>query len=89
MAAPLIGLITRAPLVSLLMVLGGFMSLGASSLVHLVTLPTELDASFRRALPMLDKGGILRPVDMPHARRILKAAALTYLAASLASCFNC
>jgi Zn-dependent membrane protease YugP len=88
MAAPLIGLLTRAPMVSLLMVLGGFMSLGATSLVHLVTLPTELDASFRRALPLLKEGGILKPVDMPHARRILKAAALTYLAASLASLLN-
>jgi Zn-dependent membrane protease YugP len=77
MAAPLIGLLTRAPLVSLLMVVGGFLSLGATSLVHLVTLPT-----------LLKEGGILKPVDMPHARRILKAAALTYLAASLASLLN-
>jgi Zn-dependent membrane protease YugP len=88
MAAPLIGILTRAPMVSLLMILGGFMSLGATTLVHMVTLPTELDASFNRALPMLEKGGILKPVDMPHARRLLKAAALTYLSASLASLLN-
>jgi len=88
MAAPLIGILTRAPLVSLLMILGGFMSLGATTLVHMVTLPTELDASFNRALPMLEKGGILKPVDLPHARRLLKAAALTYLSASLASLLN-
>ena len=88
MAAPLIGILTRAPLVSLLMILGGFMSLGATTLVHMVTLPTELDASFNRALPLLEKGGILKPVDLPHARRLLKAAALTYLSASLASLLN-
>ncbi|MDX2416509.1 MAG: zinc metallopeptidase [Xanthomonadales bacterium] len=88
MAAPFIGMLTRAPQVSLLMVLGGLMSLGATSLVHLVTLPTELDASFKRALPMLEKGGILKSVDLPHARRLLTAAALTYLAASLASLLN-
>jgi len=88
MAAPLIGILTRAPLVSLLMILGGFMSLGVTSLVHLITLPTELDASFKRALPMLEKDGGLKPVDLPHARRLLKAAALTYLAASLASLLN-
>jgi Zn-dependent membrane protease YugP len=88
MAAPLIGLLTRAPLVSLLMVLGGLMSLGATTLVHLVTLPTELDASFNRAMPMLEKGSVLKPVDLPHARRLLKAAALTYLSASLASLLN-
>jgi len=88
MAAPLIGILTRAPLVSLLMMLGGFLSLGTATLVHLVTLPTELDASFMRALPILEKGNILRPVDLPHARRLLKAAALTYLSASLASLLN-
>ena len=88
MAAPLIGVLTRAPLVSLLMILGGLMSLGTTTLVHAVTLPTELDASFMRALPILEKGKILKPVDMPHARRLLKAAALTYLSASLASLLN-
>jgi len=70
------------------MIAGGLMSLGASTLVHLVTLPTEWDASFRRALPMLEHGEVLKPVDLPHARRLLTAAALTYLAASLASLLN-
>jgi len=88
MAAPLVGAITRAPLVSLFMILGGFMSLGTSALVHVVTLPMELDASFNRALPLLEKGDVLKPVDLPHARRLLKAAALTYLSASLASLLN-
>jgi hypothetical protein len=88
MAAPFVGMLTRAPIISLLMILGGLMSLGATTLVHLVTLPTELDASFKRAMPMLEKGDILKPVDLPHARRLLKAAALTYLSASLASLLN-
>ncbi len=88
MAAPLIGILTRAPLVSLLMILGGFLSMGTTTLVHLMTLPTELDASFKRALPLLEQGGLLKPVDMPHARRLLKAAAMTYLSASLASLLN-
>lgn len=88
MASPLIGILTRAPSLSLLMILGGLMSLGAATLVHLVTLPTELDASFKRALPLLEQGGILKPVDLPHARRLLKAAALTYVSTSLASLLN-
>jgi len=88
MAAPLIGVMTRAPMVSLLMILGGFLSLGATTVVHLVTLPTELDASFRRALPLLERGEVLKSTDLPHARRLLKAAALTYLSASLASLLN-
>jgi uncharacterized protein len=56
--------------------------------VHLVTLPTEIDASFRRALPMLDEGNVLQADDRPHARRILRAAAFTYVAASLMSLLN-
>ncbi len=88
MAAPLMVVLTRAPTVSLLMVLGGLMSLGATTMVHLVTLPTEFDASFKRALPMLERDKILKPVDLPHARRLLTAAALTYVSASLASLLN-
>ena len=88
MAAPLIGALTRAPSVSVLMILGGLLSLGTTALVHLITLPTELDASFVRALPLLRQDGILKPADLPHARRLLKAAALTYLSASLASLLN-
>jgi Zn-dependent membrane protease YugP len=56
--------------------------------VHLATLPTELDASFARALPMLDRHKVLKEVDRPHARRLLRAAALTYVAASLMSLLN-
>jgi Zn-dependent membrane protease YugP len=88
MAAPFIGILTRAPLVSLLMIFGGILSIGTTTLVHLITLPTELDASFARALPLLEKKGAIKKVDLPHARRLLKAAALTYLSASLASLLN-
>lgn len=88
MAAPLVGILTRMPGISLLMIIGGLMSLGTTSLVHLITLPTELDASFKRAMPMLEDNGVLQPVDLPHARRLLKAAALTYLSTSLASLLN-
>ncbi|MBT8062972.1 MAG: zinc metallopeptidase [Gammaproteobacteria bacterium] len=86
--APLIGLLTRAPSIAGLMLLGGFLSLGSATLVHLVTLPTELDASFRRALPMLRDADILYDVDVPHAQRILRAAAMTYVSASLMSLLN-
>jgi Zn-dependent membrane protease YugP len=88
LAAPFLGLLMRAPSVTALMFLGGLMSLGTSTLVHLITLPMEMDASFSRALPMLEKGEILISGDGPHARRLLKAAALTYVAASLMSLLN-
>lgn len=88
MAAPMIGLLTRAPGVTGLVVVGGLLSLGSAVLVHLVTLPTEFDASFGRALPMLEKGDYLYRADYPHARRLLRAAAMTYVSASLMSILN-
>jgi Zn-dependent membrane protease YugP len=72
----------------LLMLLIAVASMLLGTLVHLVTLPVELDASYGKALPMLDKGGYLYDDDLPHARRILKAAALTYVAGSMASLLN-
>jgi hypothetical protein len=88
MATPLIIGLTRAPAVGLLMFLGGLLVLGSGVVIHLMTLPTEFDASFKRALPMLAQAKILRPGDEPHARRLLRAAALTYVSASLMSLLN-
>ncbi|NGM23423.1 zinc metallopeptidase [Roseomonas stagni] len=52
-------------------------------LIHAVTLPVELDASFNKALPVLRAGNYLAPADMPQATRVLRAAAFTYVAAAL------
>lgn len=86
--SPFIGALTRAPGLGILMFGAGLVTLGTSTLIHLATLPTEFDASFGRALPMLDEHQILKSVDRPHARRLLRAAALTYVAASLMSLLN-
>lgn len=86
--SPFIGALTRAPGLSFVMFAAGFLTLATSTLVHLATLPTEFDASFRRALPQLEKHDILIKVDKPHAHRLLTAAALTYVAASLMSLLN-
>ena len=88
MAAPFLGMLSRAPSIGLLTFFGGMLSLGSSVLVHLVTLPTEFDASFNRALPILHEHGILKNPDGRHARRLLMAAALTYVSASLMSLLN-
>ena len=85
---PIIALITRSPMIGLLTVLAGMASMGVATIVHLVTLPVEMDASFNKALPILFKGNYIEEKDRPAARRILKAAALTYVAASLASLLN-
>lgn len=64
------------------------LSILASTLVHLITLPVEWDASFGKALPILKKGEYLNEQDMNAAHKILRAAALTYVAGSLASLLN-
>jgi len=88
MVSPFIGMLTRVPGLGILMFFGGLLTLGTSTLVHFVTLPTEIDASFGRALPMLEKHKILHPTDKPYARKLLQAAAFTYVSASLMSLLN-
>jgi uncharacterized protein len=53
--------------------------------LHAVTLPVEFDASFRRALPVLRAGNYIKQEDMPAAKKILRAAAFTYVAAAAMS----
>ena len=50
----------------------------------LITLPVEFDAS-NRAIKILDKGGFLDSEEIDGAKKVLKAAALTYVAASVIS----
>jgi len=88
LAIPVITIITRHPAPGAMFLLAGLLSMGLAAIVHLVTLPTELDASFGRAMPMLREGGYLHDTDYPHAERILKAAAYTYVAQSLMSLLN-
>lgn len=53
-------------------------------LFQLVTLPTELDAS-HRALKTLESEGILESTEIPSARKVLTAAAMTYVTALVTS----
>jgi hypothetical protein len=85
---PVLAGITRAPSVGALMFLGGLTTLCIPVLVHLLTLPTEFDASFNRALPMLQREGYIPEEDVPAARSILMACALTYVANSLIGLLN-
>ncbi len=85
---PILAGITRIPAVGLAVLVVAIGTMSVSAMVHLITLPVEWNASFRRALPILEEGGYLAPTDMEGARRILKAAALTYVASSLFSLVN-
>jgi len=88
MIAPLLGAALQVPLVGRLLLVAAVLVLGIPVLVHLVTLPVEIDASFNRALPLLKTGRYIPQEDEKAARQILTACALTYLAQALASMFN-
>ena len=53
-----------------------------------ITLPVEFNAS-RRALLLLESGGYLTQEELPGARRVLSAAALTYVASALTALVQC
>jgi Zn-dependent membrane protease YugP len=80
MAIPLFffGLILRGPV---LMDLGIFLFLGVV-IFHLVTLPVEFNAS-SRAMAVLAQTGALGSDELQGARKVLNAAAWTYIAATL------
>lgn len=86
--APIATMITRAPSIGALFFIIGIGSMFINTLIHLVTLPVEWDASFGKALPMLKSGEYLSDKELKASEKILKAAALTYVAGSLASLLN-
>lgn len=85
--APFSVLVTKLPSAALLNITGAILVMGFAVLMHLLTLPVEIDASFKKALPLLESG-YLDQKQLPAARSILRAAAGTYVAASLASLLN-
>ena len=62
----------------------GIIMFAAVVVFQAVTLPTELDAS-GRALNTLEADGILDYREIPMAKKVLKAAAFTYVAALITS----
>lgn len=85
--APVLVLLFRIPSVALFNIAGAFLMIGYAVVIQLMTLPVEIDASFNKALPIL-KSGYLNESQIAPAHRILRAAAWTYVAASLAGLLN-
>lgn len=83
--SPLVAIVVKSPVLFLLQVLAGVALLAIRVFVHITTLPVEFDASFGKALPVLQRGGYLSVADMPAARHVLRAAAWTYVAGALAT----
>ena len=87
-SVPFIALLTKIPQVGIITFLSGITLLALPVILHFVTLPVEFDASFKRALPILQQGEYLPDSALPVAHKILTAAALTYVSASLLSLLN-
>lgn len=62
----------------------GILCFSFAVIFQLVTLPVEVNAS-RRALKILGNTGILNSEELPMTRKVLKAAALTYVASAAAT----
>ncbi len=62
----------------------GIVLFSGTTVFSLVTLPIEIDAS-QRALRMLKAEQILLPQELPGVKKVLSAAALTYIAATVQS----
>lgn len=62
----------------------GILLFSAAVLFQLVTLPVEFNAS-SRAVKLLNDTGILYDEEITHTKKVLGAAALTYVAAAAAS----
>ncbi len=62
----------------------GILFFSFAVLFQLVTLPVEFNAS-GRALQMLEQQGILGESELPATKKVLKAAALTYVASAAAA----
>jgi hypothetical protein len=62
----------------------GIAGFAAAAIFSIATLPVEFNAS-QRALAMLEQSKILAPQEIPAAKKVLQAAALTYVAAAAQS----
>lgn len=86
--SPILILIFKVPQIGVLSIFASLLALGLSVLIQFVILPMEWDASFNKALPIIKEGQYLKEDEIPAARKILKAAAMTYVAATLSSILN-
>ncbi len=85
-AAPIVYSLTRNPAILALEIALAIGIFASTILIHIVTLPTEFDASFRKALPVLST--YVPPDEISGVKSVLRAAAFTYVASALVSLLN-
>ena len=69
------------------LIMTGFVLFSAAFLFHLVTLPVEFNAS-NRAISNLKSSNLLSEKEIKGAKKVLKAAAFTYVATTLVALAN-
>ncbi|MBF6978129.1 zinc metallopeptidase [Aerococcaceae bacterium zg-BR22] len=62
----------------------GIIAFSAALLFQIITLPVEFDAS-KRALVIMEQYHLVEPDEIPAAKKVLNAAAFTYIASTLNS----
>ncbi|EUJ43673.1 zinc metallopeptidase [Listeria riparia] len=72
----IIGMLATLPNLMLI----GIVLMAVGVLFQLITLPVEFDAS-KRALVQINQLGLVESDELPQARKVLSAAAMTYVAA--------
>lgn len=82
LSVPVTAVLTRNPIPPVVVGAASLAMLGTGVVAQLAALPSELDASFARALPMLREGHV-DDAQLTDARKILLACSLTYVASSL------
>lgn len=65
----------------------GLLLYSAIFIFHLITLPVEFNAS-RRAMDVIGERGLLADDEAPSAKKVLSAAAMTYVAAMIVALAN-
>lgn len=88
LALPVVTFLFKTPLAIIAFIILSLVFQLAGAAMYLIVLPEELDASFKKALPILQEGNYLPEHMLPAARKVLTAAALTYCAAALANVLN-
>ena len=81
--APVGAFVAKSPAVMGITIGAAVATMLASVVMYAAILPEEYDASFNKALPMLQRGYVTED-HMPAVKQVLKAAAYTYVAAALA-----
>jgi uncharacterized protein len=81
MGGMLLGMFTGSSPLSIMALNAGIILFSVAVFFTIITLPVEFNAS-KRALAVLSEGGFLTSDELPQAKAVLDAAALTYVAAA-------